>query len=191
MTRELTFLTAAALLLAGGVAGPAVAAPSLSGASLAGSSVAVAPAGDAAGADMSLAQARRVFLARVCPAFDAIDAFAQAQEDKVEWSVLQPMVRAMADAQLRVSRVLDTPPRPWPASIRSQIRDISALQGVQSGMSYVLAGAGSAQEFQALVDGLPATSPGLARISDDYWEALDVITRRLDLPDPDTCAGRD
>lgn len=168
----------ASLLLAVGVAGSATAVPA-----------APIPAGDVALVAMSKAQAARVFQRGLCPADQSIDVVIQAQEDKASWEALQPLIRAMARDQLRVSRVLDSPPRPWPASVREHIPAIGVLQNVQSGMNYVLAGAGSTEEYQALIDGLQPLAPGLTRMGDAYWDAMETITRRLDLPTGNPCGG--
>jgi len=179
MTCSRTLGTAAAsLLLAVGVAGSATAVPA-----------APTPAGDVALVAMSKSQAARVFQNGLCPADQAIDVVIQAQEDNASWEALQPLIRAMARDQLRVSRVLDSPPRPWPASVRAHIPAIGVLQNVQSGMNYELAGAGSTEEYQALIDGLEPLAPGLTRMGEAYWDAMETITRRLDLPAGNACGG--
>lgn len=60
---------------------------------------------------------------------------------------------------------------------------------VQSGMNYVLGGAGSVEEYDALVKGLQPLAPGLARMADADQAAWKAITRRLGLTSETFCKG--
>lgn len=163
-------VSAVALMLVVGGAGPAA-------------------SGDTAAVAMSKAQAKRVYLGATCPSDQAIDAVIQGLEDEVDWATLRPLILTMASAQFRVSRVLDTPPRPWPAKIQQHVLAIGALQDVQSGMNYVLAGADSREEYQRLVDGLRDPAPALVRLLEDFADAQKGVRRHLDLPADDACKG--
>ncbi len=163
---------AVALMLVVGGAGPAV-------------------SGDTAGVAMSKAQARRVYLGATCPSDQAINAVIKGLEDEVDWATLRPLILAMASAQFRVSRVLDSPPRQWPAKVQPHVLAIGALQDVQSGMNFVLAGADSREEYQRLVDGLGEPAPALVRLLEGHADAVKGVQRHLGLPAEDACKGFD
>ena len=171
--------SAVALMLVVGGAGPAASVPA-----------APTPAGDVAAVPMSKAQAARVYRSATCPMNLATDVVLQGLEDKVDWATLRPLILTMARAQLRVSRVLNTPPRPWPAKVQPHVLVIGALMSVQSGMNYVLAGADSLEEYQRLVDELSKDpAPALMRLLKDFRDAVNGMNRYLDLPADYSCEG--
>lgn len=148
-----------------------------------------ATAGEQQAKAMSTAQARKVFLRAVCPLNEALAAQAKAEADPAAtWATVQPVVRESADMQMRASRKLAHPKRPWPADVRAYIPALAELDLTGAGSQYTLASAASLDEYKALLtalqDDLPATLEAQVRA---FRHARRVVHKRLHIFGKDAC----